>query len=402
MKTTVAIVRCKDYTPSEVRAAVREAVDLLGGMGRFVPPGSRVLMKPNLLASWEPDAAVCTHPTILQSLLELAASSGGECSVGDSPAVGGDTPGALNRLLKKTGVQDVLADTDAAMEFFAAPGTEVDIEGAAVFHRIPIASAVCRADVVINIPKFKTHALMRLTGAVKNLFGCIPGRRKVGFHLQAGDNPSMFAQMLLDVLMAVRPALSVMDGVWGMDGEGPSAGRKRQFGVILASEDPVALDAVACAVAGIDPMEIPVLRLARERGIGETDLKEIEILGVSPEEVRIPDFRLPARGDLVSRIPAPVYRALRNQLVRSPALKARRCTRCNACVRICPVHAVSRIKGRLRFDYSRCIRCYCCQEVCPEHAIYTRPGMIKIAVEAVQAVAKWTSDLLKREAGYPG
>ena len=396
MKAVVSIVKCEDYTPSKVLRAVKEVIDLLGGMGKFVQPGQKVLLKPNLLSARPPESAVCTHPAVVEAAAGLVMAAEGVCAIGDSPSIGGD-PEGYQRLLRTTGMQDVIDRTGASAVRFDDAAVDQGIPDAKVFRRLLLAEVLNDADVLINLPKFKTHDLTRLTGAVKNLFGCIPGRRKAKFHLQAGDSSEMFAQMLVDLLRAVRPALSIMDGIVGMDGQGPAAGRRRNFGLILASADPVALDAVACVAAGVDPMAIPTIRLASEQGVGATDVESIETVGLQPEDVRIADFILPERSDLVSRIPRPLYRMLRNQLVSSPAFVREKCSGCRSCVEMCPIHAISGEGDRLRVNYSECIRCYCCREVCPEEAICLRTGRISGSLEAALAVRRKIRSIIRRE-----
>ncbi|MDI6829034.1 MAG: DUF362 domain-containing protein, partial [Armatimonadota bacterium] len=275
-------------------------------------------------------------------------------------------------------------------------GTERKIPNAKIFRRIPIADAIAETDVLINIPKFKTHELTRFTGAVKNLFGCVPGRRKVEFHLQAGVNPEIFAQILVDILWEVRPTLNIMDGIVGMDGQGPAAGRRRTFGLIIAGADPVAVDAVACIIANIDPMQVPMLRLANEQGVGIADRAKIEIFGVQPEEVRIPGFLMPGHGDIISRLPSSVYCIARNHLVKRPVFIRNRCTGCRECVGICPVGAISGDGKRLAVNYSVCIRCYCCQEVCPAEAIALRDSRLRVSLETALAIRRAIRRILRR------
>ena len=397
VKAAVSIVRCEDYTPSKVLKAVLEAVNLLGGIGQFVRPGQKVLLKPNLLSPRPPESAVTTHPAVVEAVIGLANSAGGSCFLGDSPSIGGDTPENYERLLRTTGMSHALDRAGAQAVRFDDSGTEQEVAHARVCRRLLVADAVREADVLINLPKFKTHELTLMTGAVKNLFGCIPGRRKVEFHLKAGDNPEMFAQILVDTLKAVRPGLSILDAIVGMDGQGPSAGRRRNFGLIMASTDPVALDAVVCMVAGIEPMKIPTLRLASKQGLGTVDPAEIEVVGLQPEEVLIPDFLLPPRGDIVSRLPKPLYRMLRNHLVKRPTFLRDRCSACGACVDICPVQAISGEGNRLRVDYSVCIRCYCCQEVCPEEAIALRMSRLRGAFDAALTTRRRIRRILRRQ-----
>ena len=393
--TTVAITRCEDYTPSKVFRAVKEAVDLLGGMGQFVTQGQKVLLKPNLLSARPPDSAVCTHPAIVEAVAGLVSVIGAKCSVGDSPSIGAENWNKYNRLLRLTGMMAAIERTGIRTVRFDDCPVEKDVPKAKVFHRLPLTKALDDFRVLINLPKFKTHGLVLFSGAVKNLFGCVPGRRKAMFHLQAGDNPEMFAQMLVDVLRAVRPPLSIMDGIVGMDGQGPGAGRRRNFGLIMASADPVALDATACRVAGIDPMIVPTIRLASEQGLGIAT--GVEVLGLQPEEVRIDDFLVPQGGDMVSRMPKPIYRALRNQLVVSPTFIREKCTGCRQCVEMCPINSISGEENRLRINYSQCIRCYCCHEVCPQEAICLRAGRLRGSMSALLAARRAILAVVKRE-----
>ncbi|MDH7482133.1 MAG: DUF362 domain-containing protein [Armatimonadota bacterium] len=396
MSARVSIVKCEDYTPSNVLRAVKEAVSLLGGMEKFVRQGQKVLLKPNLLSARPPESGVCTHPAVVEAIISLATAAGGICTVGDSPSVGANTQEGFENLLKVTGMMDVIRRTEAGIAWFNKSGTERRITNAKVFRRILIADALAETDVLINVPKFKTHELTRLTGAVKNLFGCIPGRRKVEFHLQAGADPEVFAQILVDTLWEVRPALNIMDGIVGMDGQGPAAGRRRIFGFIIAGEDPVAVDAVACITANIDPMEVPMLRLATEQGVGTANRTEIEILGVQPEEVRIPGFLMPGRGDIISRLPRSVYHIARNHLVKRPVFIRSKCTGCRECVAICPVGAIHGNDKKLAVDYSTCIRCYCCQEVCPAEAIALRDSRLRVSLETALAIRRAIRRILKK------
>ncbi len=393
----VSIVKCEDYTPSNVLRAVKEAVDLLGGIERFVGDGRKVLVKPNLLSPHPPEAAVCTHPAVVESAIILSMAAGGKCIIGDCPSIRADTPEGYEHLLEVTGMRDVMRKTGATSLRFDDSGIEWEIESARAFRRLTLTGALRQGDALLNVCKFKTHELTLLTGAVKNLFGLIPGRRKIQFHLQAGSNPEMFAQVLVDLLRAVRPTLSIMDGIVGMDGQGPAAGRRRNFGVIVASEDPVALDAVACGIAGVDPMDIPTLRLANEQGVGVADLSRIEVLGASIEDARVEDFMLPPKGDIVSRLPKPLYGMLRNHMVRKPVFDRARCTGCRSCIKTCPVDAITGEGRELRIDYNACIRCYCCQEVCPEQAIPLVMSPLRNTIEGMLAVRRRIRHMVRRE-----
>jgi len=373
----VALVKCPDYEQANVMRAVNEAMKFLGGVGNFVSPGQTVLLKPNLLSARPPELAIDTHPAVVEAVGRVVLEAGGICSLGDSPATGISTPEAYARMLEITGMKEVIDRLGLNIVRFDDTCVEREATHAQTFRKILLTNAVSQYDVIINLPKLKTHALTTITCGIKNLYGCVPGNKKIEFHLQAGNRPELFAQILVNILAIVRPQLTIADGIIGMDGQGPNAGRRREFGIILASTDPVALDAVVCRIAGIDPMSVPMIRLASDQGIGIGDLGQIEVVGTRPEDVLISDFQLAPHADILNRIPKSLHRLLRNHMVSSPTLIEDRCTLCQTCVKACPVNAISSKGKRLRFDYSVCIRCYCCQEVCPREAIELRMSNLR-------------------------
>lgn len=362
----MAIVRCADYEKDRVLSAVRSAVDLLGGMGRFVKPGQLVLLKPNLLKASEPSQAVITHPEVIRSTIRLVHEQGGRAVLGDSPGFG-----ELRRVCEKSGVMDVLQEEAVDLADF---DPVLKIKNRGRFHHFEIARAVHDADVVINLPKFKTHGMMTLTGAVKNLFGCIPGRRKVQWHFNAGVNRSAFARMLVELSALIKPRLTIMDAIVGMEGNGPGSGDPRSLGLVFAGQDPVAVDAVSGAVVGADTSLLYVIRAAIESGIGETRLEKISVLGETVEKARIRRFRLPPQEHLEWRLPEWARRLLKDALTTRPVINHRLCIRCGICQGHCPQGAIDCGKKTLEIRYRECIRCFCCQEFCPRGAITVGRG----------------------------
>jgi uncharacterized Fe-S center protein len=242
------------------------------------------------------------------------------------------------------------------------------------FKRFSLARRVVDADVLISLPKFKTHGLTLFTGGVKNLFGCLPGLQKAEMHLRAPKSEA-FSQMLVDLLVAVRPGLTIMDAIVGMEGNGPSNGAPRKIGAVLASTDPVAVDCVACQIVGVAPMDVATTRLATAQGKGEGDPRHIEVAGDRIERMRIDGFRLPSGHGGIWRT-ARLTSFLQSRLVAKPAVVAELCRGCWTCEEHCPAAAISR-NGRLpAFDYGKCIRCYCCQEMCLHDAIALRRPLL--------------------------
>ena len=375
--STVSIVKCSDYEQAKVDGAVQEAIDLLGGIGQYVRSGDRALLKINLLTGTAPEKAVTTHPAVVRAMIGQvrAAGAGGTPLVGDCS--GHEGPPSRGRYLsgcRQAGIEQVCQEEGVELVHLSAESVEMENPQGRAFKRFTLAKGVVEADVVINLPKLKTHGLTLFTGGVKNNYGCLPGLLKAQMHLRA-QGAEDFSQMLVDLLLAVRPALTVMDAVVGMDGDGPRNGRPKQIGAILAGADPVALDAVACAMVGIEPLMVPTTRLAHEQGVGVGDLAQIELLGEPLEAMRVADFQLASGSGMLFR-PTGLLRFLQGRLVAKPVLVAERCQGCWVCVEHCPAGALSKNERLPVFDYGKCIRCYCCQELCPNDAIKLRRPLL--------------------------
>jgi len=347
----------------------------LAGLADSFPRAERVLLKPNLLSARKPEEAVTTHPAVVGSLAGLAVTAGCAVALGDSPPFAGENPGRYARLCEQTGMTGVAVSVGAELLRFEENVTTVHNQAGRFYKSFELGQAVLDADLIVNIPKLKTHGLTTYTGAIKNLFGCVPGVRKGLFHVQAAEDREVFAQMLVDLLGAMPPAIHVMDAIVGMEGEGPNSGKPRAVGLVMASSDPVALDAVACAVVGIDPMSVDTTRLAHEQGLGCGDIALIEIRGEELASVAIQGFSASSGANQWVKIPKPVRKALRRQLIPSPRISASKCVGCGDCARACPVNAISS-GNPPPLDLSKCIRCYCCHEVCNREAIELKRGWL--------------------------
>lgn len=366
MPTTVSITRCRVYDQEQVLAAVRNAVDLIGGIGKFLSPGDQVLIKPNLLKASRADAAVTTHPEIVRAMIRLVREAGAFPSVGDSPGIGD-----LRRICSRTGLLAVLEQERVPLLALEDP---VQIKGNGRFQWFEIARTAVEADAIINLPKLKTHGMTVLTGAVKNLFGCVPGKRKVQWHFRTGVDHGSFMQMLVELSALLEPRLTVMDAIVGMEGNGPGSGDPRTVGAVVAGADPIAVDTISGLMVGITPDTLPVLRAARDAGVGEQRMDHIEVVGEPVTSMLVKDFRFPPREHLEWRLPEWLRRSLKDALTTKPVIDHRACVHCGICGGHCPQRAITDTGRRLVIDHRTCIRCFCCQEFCPQGAITVGKG----------------------------
>ena len=377
MRSLVSLKRVESYDPQAVLEAMRSCLALLGGMGTFVRPGQRVLLKPNLLGPFAVEKAVTTHPAVVRAAILLAQEAGGTVFIGDSPGVG-----SLAYVAKACGLMPVLEETGAELADFSTP-QEFDDPHNTVAKRLTLARAVADADLIVTLPKLKTHGQMTFTGALKNQYGLILGTLKSQWHFRL-QRPEWLAALILDIHRIARPALAIMDGIVGMEGKGPSGGRPRFLGAMLAGRDLAAVDTLACLLVGLEPRFVPVLEAARTQGIGATSAAEMEIVGEDWRTLRVLDFeKVSELEDLLRLVPLPksLLNWIRGQWTARPRIIGPRCIQCDVCANGCPVSPAAihpDAPPHRQIDDDACIRCYCCHELCPNHAIeLTRPRLAR-------------------------
>ena len=368
-KTPVVLQQLDNYGRQATKAAIEELLRPLGGIGAFVQPGQRVLLKPNMLAGKGVDAAVTTHPEIVRAVIELAQNAGGIVSVGDSPGVG--TP---QQVAERCGILAVIEETGATFAPFVESIRITPRRG--TIHHFEIARDIVAADVIINLPKLKTHQMMGMTGAVKNLFGAVVGLRKPHLHLQAGADKGFFALMLLELAEEIRPALTIVDGVLAMEGDGPGSGEPIQLGVLLAGVEPMAVDVVAAELTGLAPESIWTWVVAKRSGRPWTSLAEIELCGAPLAGLRLRAFKPAKNTEVHFGVPKLLQRPLRRALSARPVVDLNKCRRCGICLTSCPPRAMSIRDNRLLIDEKRCILCFCCHELCPDGALHSQQGWL--------------------------
>ncbi len=369
-KSRVSIVRCQGYSEKSVLKSVKCAVDLLDGMDAFVKGGDRVLIKPNLLSASDPEKAVTTHPSVVKAVIQLVRDAGGIPMVGDSPGVGG-----LSRVASKAGIYDIVREMNCRLVDFDDP-MELKGHHQGTFRTLEVARAVMDCDLLINLPKLKTHAMTTMTLSVKNLFGCIPGTKKIQWHFKAGVNRHSFAQMLVDLYGIIRPRLNLVDAVVGMEGDGPGGGDPREIGLIFAGIDGIAVDSTICDVIGLPPLDLLTNRIGSDLGLGMGHPKDIEVVGEGIERVRVKGFHFPRSMEPQWGLPQPLRGLLRNAMTAKPRIREDRCKLCEMCIEGCPSQVMTKEKGKIDIDYSKCIRCFCCSEFCPERAINIQQGWL--------------------------
>lgn len=353
----VAVVRCPNYNQKTVDKAVKKALKLLD-----FKKHKNVLIKPNVLGYFKENLeAIITHPSIVQSLLKIFKGEVGESSFADT-----------ENSLKKAGYWKF-----KPIVFEEQKLVEIKDNKAKVLKHFYLPKSIKHSSLVINVPKLKTHTLTKMTGAVKNLYGCIPGGIKQSYHRDT-TSEKKFSSLLIDIYQNIKPKLNIMDAIIGMEGEGPSAGKPRKVGLILASRNAVSLDIVAAKLMGFNPKSVFTIREAVKRNLASYNVKIIGDLK------QVPNLKF----EKPSRFKRALVKGILLGMSKEKIIcDKERCIKCGICMKHCPMKAIS-LNPYPEIDHKKCIRCFCCIELCPEHAMHLEDNIIRKVAKFIKKMKK--------------
>jgi uncharacterized protein (DUF362 family)/Pyruvate/2-oxoacid:ferredoxin oxidoreductase delta subunit len=370
----VSVVKCNSYKKDEVYRTVKKAVDLIGGIEKFVKKDQKVLLKPNLLSACKVEKRVTTDPAIVEAVIRLLKPVTKNIFVGDSPAVH-----STNKAMSSSGIKAICNKHNVEIADFSEFDNNKYPKGKKL-KGFQIAKIVNDVDVIINLPKFKTHNYMVFTGAVKNLYGCISGAIKASLHFTFPKRTD-FALMLLDLDNYLKPKvkLNIMDAVIGMEGPGPNNGYPRRLNFVSASEDSLALDKVMCEIVNIKEHDVPILQIS-EKKIRKKDIKTVG------DKINVRNFNYPKSFTFFDVVPSSFGNILRNMLRSKPIIDKEKCKGCEECVVICPAKTIKIINTKAHILSRECIRCYCCHEICPYNAIRLKKPILYLFYEKLYKI----------------
>jgi len=326
---------------------------------------SKILIKPNLLSAKSTDKAVTTHPLFIQAISEIFLDFSCDICIGDSP--GYET---TEKVLIKSGIMNIVKSHNLKIKSFDRR-IEKFMKGISPYNKFILGEDPDDYDHIINLPKLKTHTMMGLTLGVKNMFGFVPSIEKAKWHLRAGKDRMLFATLLIDIYNVIKPSLTILDGITGMDGDGPSNGRVRNFGIMILCKSAFELDHAVEQLINYNKI-MPISEMVLKNNL----IKDYSVQCIYPFYDEIDnckkcfiDFKFPKTMNTDWNIPAFIKRTLNYVFIKKPKINLKKCKNCNICFRICPVKAITESTLSPVINYKRCIRCYCCQEMCPEDAI---------------------------------
>jgi len=389
MRYKVSLEKCGDYKYNDLKKTIIKSFDNLGGIYKYLKKGERVLLKINLLIKSKPEDAVTVHPVFVRALSEVILDAGMSIIIGDSPG-GPFNKTYLRGIYKQTGMTAIVSELK---EYIKDKHLSVSVKlndnfktyerkvkNGKIVKSLTLTDMLNDVDKVISVAKLKTHGMMTFTGAVKNLFGTVPGVLKVEYHFKMSKYED-FANMLIDINETVKPVLTFTDAIVGMEGEGPSSGKPRKIGVVISSNSSYHSDMIAADIINLKHLKVPTIKEAVRRGLCNSDYSDMELIGNSVSEVKIKDFDIPQSVGLhfAGRGPKFFQKFLDSLLRPKPVFKEKGCIGCKICYDACPPKAIYMEKNKAKVKLNACIRCFCCHELCPEKTIdIHRPVLMKL------------------------
>ena len=366
----MALSRCASYREEELEPVI-------DGMFRSLHvydelrPGMTAVLKPNLVIQSKPEEAVATHPTFVRAVGRCVQKAGAKALIAESPG-GPYTPAAMRAIFRGCGYTE-MAEACGFQLYTECRSREVPLPGGVKCRRLAVAEPFLGAEYLIDLAKLKTHSMVGFSGAVKNLFGTVPGLKKPELHCRFPEKED-FCGMLVDLCDFLQPDLCFLDGIWAMEGNGPTGGQRRDLCAVAASRSPYALDVCGAALTGLEPEALLPVKLAAGRGLGPLRADELEILGNTIEELAQPDFRKAQASstDFIDRLPKFLRPAAKKLATPYPRIDRKHCVGCGKCAESCPQHTIALKHGRAEIELKNCIRCFCCHEMCPKHVVDIR------------------------------
>lgn len=374
-KTNIAVIKCDKYEKSVLEDAVKKVFNYFPEFYDTLKPQMKVLLKPNVLSEAKPESCVDTHPEIIRAVARLVKQKGCKVIIGDSP---GNAKANVKEIFEKSGIIRIAEEEDIEISYFNDNVVEylnknTKIKGMEVVH---IAKTPLEADVIINLPKFKTHNLMNFTGAVKNMFGVIPGFNKSKYHILF-PTPKEFAKALLEIFKIVKPHFTIMDAIMGMEGHGPQGGKPKFIGAVIGGYDCISIDTYCSSLIGYKYSDVYTNIYGDEYNLGNGILENINILGDVIKPFKKGEFELVRNLDyILNRVPRILYillKPLAKRIRIEPEIIKEKCTGCSVCLNGCPSKTIKLDKNKkANIDYKNCIMCFCCHELCEYKAIGIR------------------------------
>lgn len=368
MDANVSIVSLDEYTLKKATFALEKLLEPFGGL-EWVKSGMKIIIKANLVMKKSPSAAATTHPILIEALSKMLVQKGATVIIGDSPG-GVYTLPYLSLIYNSTGMSAIENKDSGILLNRNFEVGEARYDEAKVLKAFQYTKYLDEADAIINFCKLKTHGMMAYSGACKNLFGAIPGTRKPEYHYHY-PNHSDFANILVDLVEYFKPTLHIADAVYGMEGNGPTAGTPRFIGALLASKNPHSLDVAGAHIMGLKCEDVPTLQKAVERNLTVDNVSKLNIHG-DIESFVISDYKTvdTRKVTQIRRHGKIVNKAMETLLNHRPVLKyPQKCVGCGECFKTCPANAIVMQDKKPVINKKACIRCFCCQEFCPVGAL---------------------------------